>query len=286
MEQRNIVLRGIATVLNGFGSGLVAVYDLAASTLGKALPGEKDKLKGKIREYEKKIEQLYSEVGREVSKEGDLTRLTAAGEAALGLIAEHRLEIEKIQEGLQALEEAERKEKEKALQEKEAAERLKRAKAEEAAGVAAETGSVAAEKISIVVEPAPEEKIEAEAEEIMAEPSQAETEIPAKASSDLELEAEQETLTEEAELPTEAISLDTLVPEVHFTEEAPSSSETETKALIQPAEAPRVKPPKYTRELLGNKLKGDLLALCTEKGIAADRSMTKAEIIELLLKVK
>ena len=304
MEQHNIVLRGVATVLNAFGSGLVTAYDLAASTLGKVLPGEKDKLKGQIREYEKKIEQLYFEVGKEVSKEGDLTHLTAAGETALSLIAEHRQEIEKIQENLQAIEEAERREKERALREKEralrekervlwekeSAERMKKAEPVEMVRVAVETSSVAEKRAPVAVEPAPEEKIEkaAETEEILAAPSLAETVVSSVSLVDLETKGEKETLAQEVEPPAEALAADTPEPEVSLEEATPSllEMETEKEALAEPPEAPQVKPAKYTRELLGNKLKGDLLALCTEKGITADRSMTKAEIIELLLKVK
>jgi len=297
MEQHNIVLRGVATVLNAFGSGLVTAYDLAASTLGKVLPGEKDKLKGQIREYEKKIEQLYFEVGKEVSKEGDLTHLTAAGETALSLIAEHRQEIEKIQQNLQAIEEAERREKERALREKErvlwekeSAERMKKAEPVEMVRVAVETSSVAEKRAPVAVEPAPEEKIEkaAETEEILAAPSLAETVVSSVSLVDLETKGEKETLAQEVEPPAEALAADTPEPEVSLEEATPSllEMETEKEALAEPPEAPQVKPAKYTRELLGNKLKGDLLALCTEKGITADRSMTKAEIIELLLKVK
>ncbi|MBI4766562.1 MAG: hypothetical protein HY787_18510 [Deltaproteobacteria bacterium] len=96
MEQRNVVLQGIAAALNAVGSALVSVYDLTASTLGNVLPGEKEKPNGKIREYEQKIERLYAEVGKEVTKDRGITRLSAAGEAALSLIAEYRIEIEKI----------------------------------------------------------------------------------------------------------------------------------------------------------------------------------------------
>jgi hypothetical protein len=276
MEQRNIVLRGIATALNTFGSTLVTVYDLTASALGKVLPDEKEKLRGKIREHEEKIERLYSEVGKEVSKEGDMARLSAAGEAALSLIAENRIEIERIKQGIHAIEEAERKEKERVLQEKESAERLKGAEPEETVKAAGES--------------APEEKIEkkAETEEIRAEPSLEDTIVTFKASPGLVIEAEkEEPLTEVAEPPKETLPLDTRDPGVPITDDASSDFEkgTEKEALTESAEAPQGKPAKYTRELLGNKLKGDLLTLCTEKGIVADKSMTKAEIIELLLKV-
>ncbi|MBI4766561.1 MAG: hypothetical protein HY787_18505 [Deltaproteobacteria bacterium] len=99
------------------------------------------------------------------------------------------------------------------------------------------------------------------------------------------MEAEKEIL---AEPPIKALPPDTLDSGIPFMDEASLDLETEPEkeAPTGSAEAPRGKPAKYTRELLGNKLKGDLLALCTEKGVTADKSMTKAEIIELLLKVK
>ena len=280
MEQRNIVLRGIATVLNTFGSSLVAVYDLAASTLGSALPGEKEKLKGEIREYEKKMERLYSEVGREVSKEGDMTRLSAVGEAALNLIEGHRLEIEKIKSGLQAIEEAERKEKERVLQEKESAGRLKRAEPEEtvkAAGESAPGGKI--EKEALTVEAEPPIKTPS-----LEEPLELKTPAAAAELSGSGMEPEQEMGTEEDEPPREAPPEDTPAPKVLLTGEDSSGVESEKEALAESSESHHRKPTIYTMGILGNKLKGDLLALCIEKGIEADKSMTKAEIIELLLK--
>jgi hypothetical protein len=275
MGQRNVVLQGIAAALNGVGSALVSIYDLAASSLGNVLPGEKEKLKGKIREYEQKIERLYSEVGKEISKEGETTRLSAAGEAALVLIAEHRIEIEKIKQGIQAAEEAERKGKERVPQEKESGPKAKGQETEE----------------PVIISPIsdPEGIIEKETEpgETLAEPAPAET----IASPGLEMEAEKETRTEEAEPPTETLPPETPDAEGPIMDNAASDvkseveTETEKEALPESAETPQGKPAKYTRELLGNKLKGDLLALGTEKGIAADKNMTKAEIIELLLKV-
>ena len=275
MEQRNVVLQGIAAALNAVGSALVSVYDLSASTLGNVLPGEKDKINGKIKEYEQKIERLYSEVGKEVIKDREITRLSAAGEAALSLIAEYRLEIEKIKQSMQPIAGAEKQKKEGAPQVKEAPSREKMEEPETPVIVSQESES--------------EEKTEKETkpEEIIAEPSPAETIVPPG----LEMEAEKETRTEEAEPPTEALPPETpeaegpIMDNAGFDVKSDVETETEKEALTESAEAPQGKPAKYTRELLGNKLKGDLLALCTEKGIAADKNMTKAEIIELLLKV-
>ena len=273
MEQRNLLLQGIAAALNAFGSALVSIYDLTASTLGNVLPGEKEKLKGKIREYEQKIERLYSEVGKEVSKEGDMARLSAAGEAGLNRIAEYRIEIEKIKQSIQAIEEAERQKKEEVLQKKESAPMMKSREAEE--------------PVIVSQESAPEEKIEKEAEpEVMAEPSQTDRGVAGEPSAGIEREAEKEAWTEEAQPPVEMFPLDTSGPEIPETGETSPGLETEAEkeALPETPETQKEPLPEYTPEMLGNKLKGDLLALCTEKGIEADKSMTKAEIIQLLMR--
>lgn len=266
MEQRNVFLHGIATALNAFGSALVSVYDLTASTLGNVWQGEKEKPNGKIREYEQKIERLYAEVGKEISKDNETTRLSAAGEAALSLIAEYRLEMEKIKQGIQSVAKTERPEKETAPQEKEPVP-MEKGPEPEAPVIAAPVAEA-------------EEKIEEESkpEENIAEPSPAETTVTLKASPDLEMEAEKE-------IPAEPVT-DTRDSEVPLTAEAPSEAEKETEKEASPdsGEPEQEKPVIYTQEMLGNKLKGDLLALCTAKGLEADKSMTKAEIIELLMR--
>jgi hypothetical protein len=311
MEQRNVFLQGIATALNALGSALVSVYDLTASTLGSVLSGEKEKPDGKIREYEQKIERLYSEVGKEVSKDREI--LSAAGEAALGLIAEYRLEIEKIKQGIQPIAKTESPEKERAPQGKEPAPMEKRPEPETpviATPVAEPEGVIEKESQpeEITAEPYPEETIVSggtlsgvevgTGEEVVTERSELPIEVfsgdyqASKAPvafeeiSNVEIETEQEIVAENAGKPIEVIPDDYRVSEAPVTEDTSPVVETETEeeVLTETQEKQPEQVPAYSREILGNKLKGDLLALCTEKGIEADKSMTKAEIIELLMR--
>ena len=67
MKQRGLLLRGIAKVLNAGGSALVDFYDTAASMKAGVFQGEKRTLRARLREYEKKMERLYYEIGKEVA---------------------------------------------------------------------------------------------------------------------------------------------------------------------------------------------------------------------------
>jgi hypothetical protein len=301
MEQRNAVLRGIAQVLNAVGSGLVGVYDAAASTLGQGGSREKEKPKGKIKEYEKKIERLYFEIGKEVSNEGDRIQVSAVGEAGLRLIAEYRNEIKKIKQGIQEILEAEKIAKQQALQEKESGSKMKRPEAEEPVLTSeksapggeiakeAEPGVPAEPLLSegpVAGGPSPEAETEEEkqAEAEVAEPLQealpeeaSAAEVPVAGDPSPEAETEEEKLAEAevAEPPQEAL------PAVASVTEEPIAGGPSPEA--EETGTPPEENPRYTSEALENMLKADLLALGTEKGIEVDRRMTKAEIIELIL---
>jgi molybdenum-dependent DNA-binding transcriptional regulator ModE len=272
MEQPNIVLRGIAQGLNAVGSALVFVYDAAASTVSQVLPGEKEKLKGKIKEYEKKIERLYFDIGKEVSKEEDRVEVSAVGEAGLKLIAEYRNEIKKIKQGLQEIEEAEKIARQQALQKRESGQKLKRPEAKE--------------PVMTSEKSAPGEEIAQEAEPgVPAEPPLAEGPVAGGPSPEAGMEEEKPVETQESEPPQEALLEEASAEEMPVAGSPSPEAETEEEkpAEAQESETLPEELRKGTPEGLEIMLKVDLLALGTEKGIEVDRRMTKAEIIELIL---
>ena len=127
MEQRGVLLRGIATFLNAGGSALVDIYDTAISVMTDVLPGEKGKLNAQLREYEKKIEQLYCEIGKDVALRDITAQMSAATEAKAKIVVEYQAEIEKIKQRVQQVEaEAAAAAKKKAAPER-AAEKVKTA---------------------------------------------------------------------------------------------------------------------------------------------------------------
>jgi hypothetical protein len=260
MEERGVLLRGIARVLNAGGSALATVFDVTASTLGKALPGEKEKLRGKIRAYERKVERLYYEIGKEVSRQGDTTQISAAGEAGVRLVADYRAEIEIIKQRIEEIEAAERIERQHLLEEREAARSMKRQAAEKPV-------KMASEKTASYSEPClPEAPVASEV-------------------STAETEQERAANAEVSEPPIDELPKETSAAEAPVASEVSTVTAPEEVEEIVPetAATPEQELHKYTTEELQNMLKADLLALCTEKGIEADRRMTKAEIIELIL---
>lgn len=108
MEQRSVLLRGIARVLNAGGSALLDIYDTATSIKTSLLPGEKGKLKAQLREYEKKIERLYYEIGKEVALREYTAQTSAAAEAKIKLVADCRVKIEGIKQSVREIEEREK----------------------------------------------------------------------------------------------------------------------------------------------------------------------------------
>jgi hypothetical protein len=97
-------------------------------------------------------------------------------------------------------------------------------------------------------------------------------------------EEEKEPVAEVAETPEYEFQKETAESEAPVAgEELPGVEIEEKKSeAAEPPEAEMEEVHKYTAEELGNMVKADLLALCTEKGIEADRKMTKARIIELI----
>jgi hypothetical protein len=296
MEERGALLEGIARVLNAGGSALLNLYDAATSIKISALSGEKVKLKGNIRAYEKKIERLYYEIGKEVSRHGDATQISAAGEAGVKLVVEYRAEIEIAKQRIEEIEVAERLERQRLLEEREAASRMKRQQTEKQAKIASEKAAPRRE-----VERKAEEEIYVAKSEpvVVAEPSWPEVPFASEASTgatsavipaDAGIQKPDWMPDHDAEYPVaeagaQEIGTETAASaEPEAGEELPGVEIEEKKgAVAEPSEAEKEEPHKYTAEELGNMLKADLLALCTEKGIEADRRMTKAQIIELIL---
>jgi hypothetical protein len=75
MRGNAIILDTIAKTLNAGGSALVSAYDAGAEafncTMSALSPGEKSKLRGRIKSFEKKIQSLNSEIGAVTSKFDD-----------------------------------------------------------------------------------------------------------------------------------------------------------------------------------------------------------------------
>ena len=104
MKQRGVLLRGIAGVLNASGCVILNVYDAVTSIKTGILPGERGTLKARLREYEKKLERLYYEIGREVAVREYSTQMSAEGEAGIKLAADYRVEIENIKKRIKEIE--------------------------------------------------------------------------------------------------------------------------------------------------------------------------------------
>lgn len=233
MEQRGVLLRGIATFLNAGGSALVDMYDTAISVMTDVLPGEKGKFKAQLKEYEKKIEQLYCEIGKDVVLRDNTAQMSAATEAKTKLVAEYQAEIEKIKQRVQQIEEE----------------------------AAAASKKKAAQHAAARVKAAPESPSPpiADAEEF------AVTGLPEDSSA----------ATEAAMEETKDVTTEAPAPEI--VADAAESAEPETAA-----ESTDNKPEEAASAELETLLKNDLLQRCSEKGIEADKRMTKAEIIALL----
>lgn len=240
MEQRGVLLDSIARILNAGGSALLNAYDAVTAITTSVLPGEKANFRAQLKEYEKKIERLYGEIGKEVVLSEATAHLSAAAEAGIKRVAEYQEAIEKIKRRIQ---EIEAKERAAAAKEKSAKESVAARKAmpEPASQRVADTEKDAVTEISKDISAATESGTE-ETKNGAAEA----TETPAQ-----ELTAESAESTEQ--------------------EAGIAAADTETKEAAT------------TAEVLEAMLKDDLLKLCREKEIEADKRMTKAEIIELIL---
>ncbi|HIJ95525.1 MAG TPA: hypothetical protein HPP94_07280 [Desulfuromonadales bacterium] len=109
--QQKIILNTISKTMNLGGSALVSVYDAGAgifnSTMSALSPGEKSKLRTRIKLYEKKIQSLYGEIGRESSKYPDPAAALESNsvKALLEAIKEHTSGIEIMKQRIIELEE-------------------------------------------------------------------------------------------------------------------------------------------------------------------------------------
>ena len=318
MEERGALLSGIAKILNAGGSALLIVYDALSSTVSQLLPGEKEKLKSQIRIHEKKIDQLYYEIGKEVTTHTDMTQAFAATEAGTKSVVECQAAIENIKRRFSEIEEEERIGRENARKGKEAA-RMARDREVKERVIASLKGKAGEEKTESVPEPekmeeavsvvqaaaATDTERDAEAApETVGEPdiaeafAGAETEDRVAAESEAET-AEEEPATVEPEVIPEADSGETAepveaeaIPEADSDEtvesveaEASAIPETDEQMAVLPEKpaAPEEALPEYAQEDLERMRKRDLRELCKTRGIEVDETITKAEIIQLLL---
>ena len=248
MEQRGVLLRGIATVLNAGGCALLNIYDAAVSIKTVVLPGEKGTLSAQMREYERKLELIYGEIGKEVALREESAGLSAAAEAGIIRAAEYQAEIEKIRQRLQEI----------AAEEKAAAAAKKETTPERDAARAKTAPEAATEETKEVAAEVP-------APEIV--PDAAESVEPAAApeSTDDKPEKSSDIVVTAAETPEQELQKEMVETEPFAVETLPEA-ETEEAATAE----------------LETLLKSDLLQICSEKGVEADKKMTKAEIIALL----
>ena len=244
MERQGVLLSTIASVLNAVGSTLVNVYDVAMSITNDVLPGEKGTLKAQLREYERKIEKLYYDIGKDVVMQEDTARTKAVVETGIKLVAEYRAEMERIKQCIRKIEEEE--------------------KAKAKAANAKASGRTGVRK-----EPAPEATTEAAKE--AEKPPAAEAPQSSSAAMDVVMDEAKGAVTEApkaSETPVPVAAPDTA-----------ESAEPETPAAAVAVESKEIKP----AEELETMLKSDLLQLCREKGIEADKRMTKDAIIRLIV---
>jgi hypothetical protein len=217
MEERGILLRGIARVLNAGGCALVNLYDAATSIKTRkpsVVPEEKGTLQTQLAESEKRMER--------------------------------------IKQRIQAIEEEERAAREAATK-----------SAERKAEPAAEAGEAAAPAAPAAAEDSTIAAAE-DAREIVAEA----VETP---------EPELQKDTVEAEAPVAG--------EVSAGVGTDEGSERVAEAAVADEPSPGAGTQENTAaEGLEKMLKSDLLKLCLEKGIEADKKMTKPELIDLILK--
>lgn len=289
MEQRGVVLGAIARVLNAGGSALVNVYDAVASLKAGVGPGEKGRLKARLRECEKKLARLYLEIGKEVAVRETAEQMSATGEAGIKLAAEYRAEAAKIRQRLQEMEEEEKAAREAAL--------ARARKRPEPAPRAAEPASVEApETVEVSADPVTEERkeivvVEAEtpAAFVLVADHQQPAEIAAEEKNDIVADAEEAQTPEmepesasPAEPEDEDLAEDVVTEEAVAAQESPKAPSDSMEPVIGEALPDAVTEAGAAPEALATMLKSDLLKLCSDKGIEPDKRMTKAEIIDLL----
>jgi hypothetical protein len=265
MEQRSVFLRGIAGVLNAGGSALLDIYDTATSMMVRLVPGEKEKPKAQLREYEKKIEELYYEIGKEVALR-ESAQTSAATEAKIKLVSDYRVKIEEIKQSLREIEEKERAAAKAATD----GARVKAEPAEHAgADAASDVGAATAIPAGVAAEEGKENAEAAEAREaIAAGPTQSAEPEAGQVAAVAQLK-EMTAISGEAETPPQELLPETAGSGVPIAGESSPGPEMKQEAVP---------------EELDTMLKGELLKICTDRGIDADQRMTKAAIIELIKK--
>jgi len=275
MEQRGVVLSAIARVLNAGGAALVNVYDAVASIKTGVGPGERGRLRARLRECEYKSARLYLEIGKEVALREPTAQMSAAGEAGIELAAKYRAEMEKIRRRLKDLEEEEKAAREAAITRARKKPEPAPSAGEPAAVEAPEaeeasTDAVAEETKEIVVAVA-----ETQAPEIDADTPASEAVEAGQAPMDVVTEEVEDIVAKADEAQTQEMAPDSAASAEPEAGNVAAGVVTE-EATGMPAEAGA------TTEALENMLKSDLLKLCLEKGIEPDKRMAKAEIIKLL----
>ena len=233
MEQRGVLLKGIARVLNAGGCALLNIYDAATSiktSKTSVLPGAKEGLQAQLAESEKRME--------------------------------------KIKQRILAIEDEEKAAREAATKSAE----TKTEPVADAGEPAASAAPAAAEGSTDAVAEEAKEIVAAAAEtpehELQKDTAEPEAPVAGEVATDAVTEEVSERVAEAAETPEHELQKDTAE------SEAPVAVEVATDAVTQENTA---------TEVFEKMLKSDLLKLCLEKGIEADKKMTKPEIIALIL---
>ena len=268
METRTVLLRGIARVLNAGGSALVDMYDAATSIKAGLVPGEQGKLKTLIREYEKKVERLYYEIGKEVALGENSAQVSAVAEAGIKLVAEYRVKIERMEQSLRAIADKDK-----------AAAKSATGRAEAKAESAADAGETNAVEAPVAGEVSADVPVEEEKESVAEAVETQAPEVHAGAPESAEPEAV-EALSVAATEEIKEITAEAEAPVQKPEEEKDQAGESVTSESSLGVETKQ----EEAHEALEEMLKSDLLKLCMDKGIDVDQRMTKTAIIELIKK--
>jgi hypothetical protein len=104
MSRNEVIFDTIAKTMNATGSAIVSAFDAGASafncTMSALSPGERSKLRDRIKVLEKKIQALYAAIGKETSKFDDPAAALESESviATLADIKEYNNEIEQMKQ--------------------------------------------------------------------------------------------------------------------------------------------------------------------------------------------
>ena len=104
MSRNEVIFETIAKAMNAGGSAIVSAYDAGAAafncTMSALSPGERSKLRDRIKVLEKKIQALYVAIGKETSKYEDPAAALESESvlATLADIKEYNNEIEQMKQ--------------------------------------------------------------------------------------------------------------------------------------------------------------------------------------------